>query len=110
MTDTGMPDTGMHDTRLSVDLQRLQGLSPTQQGSHLQAMYAFLTQKKMDQHARDFWRVRAGKQQELVRKDPLAHQYTAICQYLNWHAEDGRRLPSFEQGTAKSLQHRFVFA
>ena len=60
---------------------------------------------RMDQRARDFWRVRAGKQQQQVLKDQLLHEYTSVTQYIQWHNNVGARLPSFLRGTAKCIAH-----
>jgi hypothetical protein len=71
--------------------------------SKLHSMYADLRGQHMDQHARDFWRTRAGKQQQQVRQDKLLHEYTAVTQYMLWHNNRGVRLPSFLRGTSACL-------
>ena len=71
-----------------------------------------LRKLRMDQHARDFWRIRAGKQQQQVLQDPLLHEHTAVTQYIQWHNNVGVRLPSFARGTvkciAKDIPYEFV--
>ncbi len=37
----------------------------------LQSAYEKLAAEQLDQHARDFWRMRAAKQREQVRQDAL---------------------------------------
>lgn len=69
----------------------------------LASIYDQLRTLRMDQHARDFWRMRASKQQQQVQQDPLLHEYTAVKHYTLWHNENGVRLPSFARGTDKCL-------
>lgn len=57
----------------------------------------------MDQHARDFWRIRARKQKEQVNENPVFHEYTALTQYMEWHSNTGVRLPCFKRGTPACL-------
>ena len=78
---------------------------PDNMQRQLASIYDHLRSMRMDQHARDFWRIRAGKQQQQVLKDPLLHEYTAVTQYVQWHDKVGARLPSFLRGTAKCIAH-----
>ena len=73
------------------------------QRQELAAAYAVLTAHDLNEHARDFWRMRAGKQAAQVQTDPVGHEHTAIQQYLAWHAADGCRLPAFMRGGERSL-------
>ena len=77
--------------------------SPEVLRPQLQSAYEQLAAVQLDQHARDFWRMRAAKQREQVRQDALLHEHTAIMQYLVWHAADGSRLPVFMRSSDKSL-------
>jgi len=65
--------------------------------------YAMLQKLGLDQHARDFWRIRASKQIQQVQENSLLHEHTALNQYIKWHAEDGSRLPSFMRGTERAI-------
>ena len=69
----------------------------------LSSIYDELRKMRMDQHARDFWRIRAGKQQQQIVQDPLLHEHTALTQYIQWHNSVGARLPCFMRGTAKCI-------
>lgn len=72
--------------------------------TELSTMYAFLTSLRMQDHARDFWKIRASKQKIQVDSDALLHQHTALTQYMLWHDINGARLPKFQRGTALCLQ------
>jgi hypothetical protein len=76
-----------------------------QMQKQVSSIYHKLRSLRMDQHARDFWRIRAGKQQQQMLQDPLLHEYTALTQYMQWHSSAGARLPSFLRGTAKCIAH-----
>jgi hypothetical protein len=69
----------------------------------LSSMYDRLQHMRMDQHARDFWRIRAVKQEQQLLMDPLLHEHTALTQYMQWHNNVGARLPSFMRGTPMCL-------
>ena len=69
------------------------------------SMYKQLGAINMDKHARDFWRIRAVKQQQQVLVDPLLHEHTAVSQYIQWHNKIGARLPSFMRGTNACIAH-----
>jgi hypothetical protein len=69
----------------------------------LATIYDQLRTLRIDQHARDFWRMRASKQKQQVLEDPLLHEYTALKQYTLWHNKNGARLPSFARGTEKCI-------
>jgi hypothetical protein len=77
--------------------------SPSTLRAELRAAYTLLASKHLNLHARDFWRMRAAKQQALVLADPLLHEHTAIRQYVQWHGEDGSRLRAELRGTARCL-------
>jgi hypothetical protein len=73
----------------------------------LSSLYNQLHTLQMDQHARDFWRIRAAKQQEQVLQNALLHEHTAITQYVAWHSQAGARLPTFARGSEKCLAKIF---
>jgi len=73
--------------------------------NELACIYARLASLRMDQHARDFWKMRASKQQQQLLQDPLLHEYTALKQYTLWHNKNGVRLPSFARGTDKCIAY-----
>lgn len=73
--------------------------------TEIEDIYTRLRAVRMDQHARDFWTMRARKQQGQVESDALLHQHTALSQYMLWHDVNGARLPSFQRNTALCLQH-----
>jgi hypothetical protein len=69
----------------------------------LASIYDQLGTLRIDQHARDFWRMRASKQKQQVLEDPLLHEFTALKQYTLWHNKNGVRLPSFARGTEQCI-------
>ena len=69
----------------------------------LASIYDQLGTLRIDQHARDFWRMRASKQKQQVLEDPLLHEFTALKQYTLWHNKNGVRLPAFARGTEKCI-------
>jgi hypothetical protein len=73
--------------------------------TQMASMYSRLRSMSMDNHARDFWRIRAVKQEQQVLMDPLLHEHTAVTQYMLWHNKLGARLPSFMRGTAVCIAH-----
>jgi hypothetical protein len=73
--------------------------------TQMASMYNRLRSMRMDNHARDFWRIRAVKQEQQVLMDPLLHEHTAVTQYMLWHNNIGARLPSFMRGTAVCIAH-----
>ena len=73
----------------------------------LSSLYNQLHSLQMDQHARDFWRIRATKQQEQVLQNALLHEHTAITQYVAWHSRKVARLPTFSRGSEKCLAQIF---
>jgi len=79
--------------------------APDAMRAQLAAAYAALAELQLNLHARDFWRMRAAKQRSQVEQDALAHEHAAIQQYIAWHAADGSRLPAFQRGGERSLQH-----
>lgn len=80
--------------------------APDAMRAQLASAYAALAELQLNLHARDFWRMRAAKQRGQVEQDALAHEHTAIQQYLAWHAADGSRLPAFQRGGERSLQRK----
>jgi hypothetical protein len=79
--------------------------SPEKEKSSASHYYNQLRAINMDKHARDFWRIRAVKQQQQVLVDPLLHEHTAVTQYILWHNKIGARLPSFMRGTNACIAH-----
>jgi len=77
--------------------------NPLVMEEELAKTYAMLKKLGLDQHARDFWRVRASKQVHQVKENSLLHEHTAVHQYIKWHAEDGSRLPGFMRGTERAI-------
>lgn len=75
---------------------------------NLKNMYTYLKQIRMSQHARDFWAMRAAKQEAQVQNNSLLHEHTAINQYLQWHDSKGVRLASFDRNTSKCLMMKFL--
>lgn len=71
--------------------------------AELDRAYKKLRSMQLDQHARDFWRMRAEKQKTQVQENALLHEHTAIQQYLQWHAPDGSRLPAFLRGGERAI-------
>lgn len=71
----------------------------------LSKIYACLCSVRMQEHARDFWRIRASRQKKQVDSDALLHEHTALTQYMLWHDINGVRLPSFQRGTCVCLKH-----
>jgi hypothetical protein len=61
-------------------------------------MYDQLRAIGIHEHARDFWRIRARKQQQQLLLDRELHEHTALKQYMLWHNQLGVRLPSFMRG------------
>lgn len=74
------------------------------QQTHL--MYEDLRALELYQHARDFWRIRAAKQQQQLNENPVFHEHTAIKQYMLWHNQLGVRLPSFLREGECCLAHQ----
>lgn len=74
-----------------------------QMQEELDSIHARLRELRMQEHARDFWRARARKQQTQVQSDALLHEHTALTQYMLWHDINGARLPSFQRGTSLCL-------
>jgi hypothetical protein len=64
-------------------------------------MYDQLRAIGIHEHARDFWRIRAAKQQEQLVVDCELHEHTALKQYMQWHNQLGVRLPSFMRGVLR---------
>jgi hypothetical protein len=89
----------INDNTIMPDTDKMQ--------KQLTSIYDQLRKLRMDQHARDFWRIRAGKQQQQVLQDPLLHEHTAVTQYIQWHNHVGARLPSFMRGTVNVLPKMF---
>ena len=78
-------------------------LSDNNMRTKLNEMYSFLGEKGFSQHAKDFWRMRAQKQEKQVQANGILHEYTAIKQYGNWHGPKGNRLPINLRGSDHSL-------
>jgi hypothetical protein len=78
-------------------------MQSTQMQSEIADAYEKLKKLQLDQHARDFWRMRARKQRNQVEADAVLHEHTAIQQYMSWHANDGSRLPAFMRGGERAL-------
>jgi hypothetical protein len=76
---------------------------PATMRAQLASAYEILAELRLDQHARDFWRMRAAKQHAQVQADALLHEHTAIQQYIAWHAHDGSRLPAFMRGGERAI-------
>ena len=66
-------------------------------------MYDQLRAIGIHEHARDFWRIRAAKQQEQLVVDCELHEHTALKQYMQWHNVLGVRLPCFLRGSENSV-------
>ena len=71
-------------------------------------MYDQLRAIGIHEHARDFWRIRAGKQQQQLVLDRELHEHTALKQYMLWHNQLGVRLPSFMRGGDTCLTNNIV--
>lgn len=88
----------MSVVRISGDNQR-----ESQNMQHsLSNMYKYLQGIHMEQHARDFWSMRALKQHSQLETDPLSHEHTAISQYLQWHDQQGIRLAKCKRYTQEN--------
>ena len=75
--------------------------------SELVQMYNFLSEKKLRQHASDFWCMRKQKQPMQVDTNALLHEHTAIRQYIEWHGFDGTRLATRERASDHSLLRHY---
>ena len=71
-------------------------------------MYDQLRAIGIHEHARDFWRIRAAKQQEQLVVDCELHEHTALKQYMQWHNQLGVRLPSFMRGGETCLANNLA--
>ena len=81
--------------------------SATAMQREISGMYEQLKSLGMYEHARDFWRMRAAKQQQQVLDNSLLHQHTALTQYMKWHNTLGVRLPSFLRGSESCIASGF---
>lgn len=83
----------------------LPSVAPAEMHAQLKTAYEKLRPLRLEEHARDFWRMRASKQPAQLAGPgaALLHEHTALAQYLAWHGPDGRRLPGFARGGAVSL-------
>ena len=89
-----------------MSVVRISGHHQTMQHS-LSNMYKYLQGIHMQQHARDFWCMRALKQCSQLDADPLLHEHTAICQYLQWHDQQGTRLAKCNRNTNACLMSMY---
>ena len=60
-----------------MSVVRISGDHQTMQHS-LSNMFKYLQGIHMQQHAQDFWSMRASKQHSQLEADPLLHEHTAI--------------------------------
>lgn len=74
----------------------------------LQQMKDFLTFKRQSQRFNDFWSRRQRRQNISVDPQAIAHEYTAMSQFLAWTDADGCNLPFAKRGGEHSLQHEYT--
>lgn len=74
----------------------------------LKQMKAFLTSKRQAQRFNDFWSRRQRRQNIAVDPQAIAHEYTAMSQFLAWTDADGCNLPFAKRGGVHSLQHEYT--